>query len=426
MTGFVHFRLLASVGLSVAVISLGVPALGPAVAQPMGQTPQSGGANPVVTYRDTGGHVHLVRFSSYAGDAIRPSDTDLSAATAAPPATRTPTGYSSFEGATPVEHVDYRAQGGHVIELWKRQADDDWTLTDLTDAAHTKATAAGDVVGWGQAYPLQRQWVAYRGSDRHVHALTRAGSTQPWEDIDLSAKAKSGTDAASDPTMFVDSPTSGGSPILVYRGTDDQVHILAWVPGQPPTSWRDTDVSAKARSVYVPVGRPYGWASSQPATVRDELHVVFRTKGGHVAEIFGRGSRWKDENLSSHGHTDVLAASDIQGSVGTDELGQDFEIIQYRGKDGDLHRMFYRWLTYVELPSDVLSDVSTGLAVSKLGFWLKNQDTADTVYVAGGHLWASERFWGGEVTTDTDLTKRAGTLALAPGSGTGGYFTGGE
>ena len=88
--------------------------------------------------------------------------------------------------------------------------------------------------------------------------------------------------------------------------------------------------------------------------------------------------------------------------------------------------MFYRWLTYVELPSDVWSDVSTGVAVSKLGFWLKNQDAADTVYVSGGHLWASERFWGGEVTTDTDLTKQAGARALAPGSGTGGYFTGGE
>ena len=85
--------------------------------------------------------------------------------------------------------------------------------------------------------------------------------------------------------------------------------------------------------------------------------------------------------------------------------------------------MFYRWLTYVEIPSKVWSDVSTGVTVSSLGLWLKNPDTADTVYVADGHLWASERFWGGEVTTDTDLTEKAGALLPASGSGTGGYFT---
>jgi hypothetical protein len=213
---------------------------------------------------------------------------------------------------------------------------------------------------------------------------------------------------------------------LVYRSTDDQIHILVWAPGEDPTSWHDTNVSAEARTVFVPAGRPYGFASSQPATIRDELHVVFRTKGNHVVELFGRGKRWKDENLSKEANTKVHATGDIQGSVGTDELGQDFEIIQYRGEDGDLHRIFYRWLTYVELPADASSDASTGVAISKLGFWLKNPDTAVTVYVSGGHLWASERFWGDEVTTDTDLTELAGALTLAPASGTGGYFTGGE
>ena len=317
MTGSVHFRLLASVGLSVAVISFGVPALGPAVAQPMGQTPQSGGANPVVTYRDTGGHVHLVRFSSYAGDAIRPSDTDLSAATAAPPATRTPTGYSSFEGATPVEHVDYRAPGGHVIELWKRQAGDEWTFTDLTDAAHAKATAAGDVVGWGQAYPLQRQWVAYRGSDGDVHALTRAGRTQPWEDIDLSAVAKAGTDADVRPHDVRGRPHVGGQrdpglprhrrsrahPGVGARPRHRRAGVTPTFPLRPDlTSCRSAD--------------PTDGPAPSPRRFATSCTWSFERKGGHIVELFGRGSRWKDENLSSNGHTKVLATGDIQGIRG--------------------------------------------------------------------------------------------------------------
>ena len=109
----------------------------------MGQAPGSGGADPVVTYRDTGDHVHIVRFASYAGQPIDPVDIDLSQAAGGPAATGTPTGYSSIEGTSPVEHVDYRGQDGHIIELSKGQSAEEWTTTDLTASAHTDRRREG-------------------------------------------------------------------------------------------------------------------------------------------------------------------------------------------------------------------------------------------------------------------------------------------
>jgi len=426
LNGTSLFRLLASVGVSAAVISLGGPAQSSPAAEPLGQATQSQGANPVVTYRDAAGHVHVVRFPSSVGAPVDPTDTDLNGEAGGPPAAGTPTGYASvMDGAPAAEHVDYRTASGRVLDLSRSASSVGWRLTDLTASAHTASRAGGDVVGWDQGYPLHRQWVAYRDTDGHLHALTRAATPDSWQDLDLRAAAHVKTTATTDPTMFVDTNSSTANPILVYAGADGDAHVLEWQPGSDVKAWQDTDVSAEAKVKAVPVSRPYGWASTQPATIRDELHVIYRTKDGRVHEFFGgREHQWKETDLYHYGRAMVVATGDVQGSVGTDELGQDFEIIQYRGGDGKLHRIFYRWLSYVEQPADDWSDVSTGVPIRSLGLWLRSQDTADTIYVSGGHLWASERFWGGEVTTDTDLTESAGAQVPAPGTGTGGYFVG--
>ena len=337
--------------------------------------------------------------------------------------TGTPSGYgSAIDAANPLEHIDYRTAKGHVIELWKSRVASDWNRTDLTAAAGTRARAKGDVVGWSHD-SIGRQWVVYRATDNHIHALTWVSSSHHWRDTDLTVATHRRTKAASDPTLYIDSVTLTPRPVLVYRGTDHHVHLMIWHVGSSVTAWTDQDVSKAAKWYGKPLGKPSGWASTYPATSRRELHVVFRTANGHVQELYGGfGHAWLHNDLTHISHATVTARSDPQGTVGTDELSQDFEIVAYVGSDHALHKMGYRFFTRIDPPSDHWGDGVLETPVSKMGLWFQNGGESYIVFVGGGHLRDNGRAWGPEITEVNDLTDLTGATTIPAGS-TGGYFS---
>ncbi|HTY72860.1 MAG TPA: hypothetical protein VMI11_10625 [Actinomycetes bacterium] len=409
----------------VAATAVGLAlAVSPAAAQqPPPSSPQDEGNEPNITYRDASGDVHVVRFVDWRIEDIRlnAGDHDISSP-GWPKATGTPYGYSSaIDPTKPEEHVVYRAANGHVIELWKQDyAETTWHKTDLTSAAGTKARSAGDPLGWSYD-TLGRQWVVYRATNGHLHGLTWTRAGDHWKDLDLTRAARTRVKASADPTEFVDSTGATPRAVLVYRGTDRHVHLLAWTVGGAWTAWHDSDVSALAHWTGKPYGRPYGWASEPSATTHAVLNVTVRTVTGHVEQLFGgHGQAWRRHDLTIASGATVRAVSDVQGTVGQDTSFGYAALVQYVGADKHLYRMV--------LPADLTGHPNNRalFAASRAGLWFQDGRSGYTSFLVGRHLWVSQDEWDQGVTQALDLSAGYGPPSYpypAPGTGTGGYFT---
>jgi hypothetical protein len=402
---------------AVGVALLALPVTSAVAQQPPPNSPEVEGHDPNITYRDASGDVHVVRVQNEGSGVPRANAGDYDISKPGwPKATGTPTGYSSrIDPGVPEEHVIYRASTGHLIELWKPDISSTWNKTDLMSAAGTKVKAAGDAVGWSHD-SLGRQWIVYRATTGQIHGLTWTKKSGHWKDVNLSAAAHAKVLAAADPTVFIESVSKTPRPVVVYRANDKHVHVLIWTVGTSGLSWHGTDLSDLAKFKGAPLSKPYGWASKAPATTVDELHVVFRTANGHIQELYGSfGHPWKRNDLTAVSKAKVHAVGDIQGTVGTDELLEDYEAVQYKGTDGDLH-----WMTYSVGHHWVDNDLS--VTVSRIGLWFQDGGNAYTGYVTGSHLWVLEREWEAENTDINDQTTLFGA-STHPATSTGGYFT---
>lgn len=423
---------------AIAVASLtatGLLVAGPAAAaQPDTQaradlvTTESG---PNLVYRDSSGHVHVVRWPAIdSATRAGAGDYDLVSAQAGSMAVGTPSGYASaIDPMNPLEHVDYRAINGHVIELWKPVGSATWTRTDLTLASKTKARAAGDVVGWSLD-DKGRQFVAYRArAGGHLHLLTWVKTTKLWHDIDVTKAVASHTRAAADPTLLAPIVTSypittdvaKERPILVVRGVDKHVHLFIWRPGTAITKWQDLDVTAASKWGGKLTGKPYGWTSTYPATRVDELHVVGRTSSGDIEELYGGfGQPWKHSDLTVASGASVVGTGNPQAEIGTDELAQDFQSVVYQANDHAAHSLFYRYYTRIDAPTVGWHDNLFIDVVKWLGLFQNGGDSYQ-MYVQSGALWVEGRAWGPELTEAHNLSSEQG--AVAPATSANGYFT---
>jgi hypothetical protein len=115
-------------------------------------------------------------------------------------------------------------------------------------------------------------------------------------------------------------------------------------------------------------------------------------------------------------HATVTAVGDIQGTIGTDSMANTFEAVHYKGSDGQLHELLSA------SSAATWTDGSLGIALTRLGLWLNDGQSAYTTYLANAHLWELERDWATGVVTTTDLTT-VDSASTYPAMGIGGYFT---
>jgi hypothetical protein len=247
--------------------------------------------------------------------------TDLtSASPGSPPAAGNPFGYVyDNQGG---QNVIFRATNGHVYELWRTSAR--IGHSNLTSLGQAPA-ATGDLAAYMD--PVGQHIAVYRGSDRNVHSLywttdavghdnltgsvqapkaagnpvgyfTRADNvnhviyrrdnghlqelwwfgTNPVGHGDLTALA-SAPSATGDPSPYVD--TTRGDNIVVYRGTDGDVHSLYWSTG--PVGHDNLSGVAGAPKAG---GDPFGYYTAH----NDSHQVVYRGGNGHIYELWWVGT----------------------------------------------------------------------------------------------------------------------------------------
>ena len=268
-------------------------------------------------FRDVRGHVYV---ANTPGDpfCVCPDDYSLQdvtlAAHTSARAASTPHGYVTVIGSVR-ERIVFRAKNGHVHQLWRNRGSAPWHDIDLTLAAATAARAVGDVVGWS---PTGSQWqhVAYRGRDSHVHVLSWHAKTMRWKDADLTAHLSLVAHARSDPTYHSSVSKVGGKlrdgDALDYRSQDGHVHQLFHAAGH----WSDLDVTAAAHTSWTSVGSPSGYFSGNSWPVVPQDSVLFRGANKHVYELRHNVSkdRWNLVDITKQTKA-PLASADPSGTA---------------------------------------------------------------------------------------------------------------
>jgi hypothetical protein len=269
-----------------------------------------------VVYHDARGHVFVAAtpadpFCSCPDD-YSVQDVTIAAKTKAR-AVGTPFGYVTVIGSVQ-ERIVFRSADRHVHQIWRNRGNAVWHEVDLTTASGTQARAAGDIVGWSHETGGW-QYVAYRGTDGHLHVLSWQAKVKHWHDLDLTKRLLLHGKVASDPTYHADLTSVAGkqrgSEALDYRSVDGAVHQVTHVAGK----WTDLDVSHAAHSKVKALGRPSGYFSGNSAPVVPLDSVLFRGADNAVYELRNdvRTTTWLTVNVSKQAKA-PLAASDPSGT----------------------------------------------------------------------------------------------------------------
>lgn len=191
----------------------------------------------------------------------------LTAATGAPPAGASPTGYVFDAQGT--QHVNYVGMDSHVYELWWNAAG--WHYNDLTTAAGAPpAQINRDAVGY--VFPSQgTQHVNYVGTDNHIHELWWNPASWHHNDLTTAAGAR---DANSEPYGFM----FAGTQQVLFLGTDNHIHELSW----DSAGWHDTDLTAATAALPTQSAEPAGYSFEAYGS----QHVIYAADNGHVTELF--------------------------------------------------------------------------------------------------------------------------------------------
>jgi uncharacterized protein YjhX (UPF0386 family) len=218
-----------------------------------------------VVYTGTGRHVYELWWERNSGWNV----SDLTAATGAPAAAGNPHGYVFDAQGT--QHVVYRGDDGHIVELWW-QATDGWHLTDLTTVTGA-AAAAGDPTGY--MFDAQgTQHVLYRSVDGHVVELWWQAA-DGWHLTDLTA-ATGAPAAAGEPAAYMFNAQV--TQHVVHRTADGHVVELWW---QATDGWHLHDLTATTGAPPAATD-PTGYLLDAQAT----QHIVYGGADGHVHELW--------------------------------------------------------------------------------------------------------------------------------------------
>jgi hypothetical protein len=224
-----------------------------------------------IIYRDTDGHLHEL-WSTLGGET---GTTDVTNNAHAPTAAGNP--YTYVDTTAGLELVLYRSDDGGIHSLY-------WSTGD---AGHDDLTgpigapgAAGDPVGiFNPATNIHH--VIYRGDHGHLHVLWWSGG-DPDQHADLHDSivppVAPAPPAAGDPSAYLD-PARGDN-VVVYRGTDQQIHSLYWSDGP---------VGHDALSAFVGTPPAAGDPVGYYIPGLDTHQITYRSVDGHLYEIWSAG-----------------------------------------------------------------------------------------------------------------------------------------
>ena len=255
--------------------------------------------------------------------------------------------------ATPAQQIDARFQRLQDTPPIGPEIVDDYRLTGeivgipagplAYQTARRSAEYATPAAANGPAVCLVPQWgvqnIIYRDTHGLVHELWRdaAGKTGT---TNLTGAAAGAPPATGTPCSYVD--TAAGQEVVVYRGTDRNVHSLYWSTGAPGHDNLTGSVGAPAAA-----GNPAGYFEAAAAT----HHVIYRAGNGSLQELYWAG-------LDPVGHGSIMpagappAASDPVAYL--DAHGTN--IVIYRGRDRNIHSLY--WSGSGSVGHDELSEVA--------------------------------------------------------------------
>ena len=281
----------------------------------------SGGAiTQHVVYRAQDGHVYEI----YTLDGKWVLN-DLTGRANAPLAAGDPFAYTHGSGADLVQHVVYRGQDGHIHELYT--LNNQWVVNTALTADTGAPPAAGDPFAYthGSGAGLV-QHVIYRGQDSHIYELyTHANS---WVVNNLTNRPNAAL-AAGDPKAYLHDSPNGPVQHVVYRGHDGHIYELYTLG-----DWVVNNLTQQANAP-LPAGDPFGYIHEGETTTQ---HVVYRGHDGNIYELFTLNNKWVFNDPSRDAKA-PLAASDPFAYVHySNKLAT--QHVVYRGQDDFVHELY--------------------------------------------------------------------------------------
>jgi hypothetical protein len=221
-----------------------------------------------------------------------------------------------------VDDVIFRAEDGHLWEVWRQPTDAG--RTDLTANAGAPAAASDP-----SAYVAVNESlvvVLYRGTDDQIHSLYWWTGAVGHDPLTGSIGAPK---AAGIPCGYYDAGESRN--YVFYRGTDGRLHSLYWVgaEGVSHENWSDLSPDAPRAA-----GDPVAYFD----TVRRTSIVVYRAANGSIHSMYAGSGAVGHDSLSASAATPPAAGDPVAFYLPNFDMHQ----VIYRGVDGHIYEIVWQ------------------------------------------------------------------------------------
>ena len=235
-----------------------------------------------------------------------------------PEAAGAPQGYLTPTAG--VQNIVYRDTRGRLIELWREAggATGDGNLTEAGQAP----TAKGDPSVYMDTV-AGVQLVLYRGSDDNVHALHSTPGGVGHDNLTGSASAPK---AAGNPVGYF--IPAGNLHHVIYRKADGNLQVLWWT-GPEPAGHEDLTVAAGALGAQ-------GDPSAVLDSARGEHLVFYRATDNHIHCLFWTTGPAGHENVSGFAQAPQAIGNPFALYTPQDDMRH----VVYRGVDNHIHELW--------------------------------------------------------------------------------------
>ena len=287
--------------------------------------------------------------------------------------------------------IVYRDGNGHMQNLFVN-ANGQPSVVDLSTLTGARK-ASGDPFTYVEA-STNNLIVLYRGDDNHVHVIYWGPGTS-WfghEDANRLAGPRA-RDASGDPVGYVGPGNIGH---LIYRGSDNHLHVI-WSPvGGGPVGYDDLTAAARAAGYNAPdaLGNPSAYVNSQGTHI-----VVYRGNDGHVWDLYWDTGAVVAENITGFTGSPLAAGDPFAYYIPAFDFGQ---IVYRAGSDqvnGSLIELFWQganatsaWsISEAAAPSIPPSGSGGYSQVDPVAFYNAATNTKHVIYQLNGSM--RELFW---------------------------------
>jgi hypothetical protein len=304
-----------------------------------------------------------------------------------------PAGYARSD---PTSSVVYRGPNGDAKELYLVSGGG-WGLGDLTAVATPAGLAppaASDLASYVQSD--QTNSVVYRAANNDVYELSLNPSIGTWEATDLSFDANKPPAAVGNPGAYARSDGVGSA---LYRGTDNHVHELAWVPDSAGNmTLEHGDLTTASRGANA-AGDPYGYVRADSVNA-----VVYLSSDSHVREMALVSGFWVPGDLTA-----VTGAHAARGRPRGYSRSDHASAVVYRGTDNHVYELSLAPLAQGWAVLDLTANSGAPTAVSDPVPYVRADNFNAVVYRGvNGHIYELDLGPGDSSWFSGDLTAIAG------------------